>query len=130
MSFRVTLTLSETELGKVLALLTKQQLAGVEILPAEPQAKATKTGAVRPAGVPKSPLEANRAIIMRGDRNDEPTAPAAIKMLALHEKLEAKYGIGNVTRGELSEACKKTNLSRHAIGTLLQGGWLVYVIGG
>jgi len=124
MSFKVSLTLSETELGKVLGLLTKQQLAGVEITPTDAPARKSK-GAVPVL----SPHAANQAVVMRGDRNDEPLSSVGQKILAIHEKLEHKYGIGTVTRGDLGAACTKAKLSRHSIRVLLKGGWLVYVTG-
>jgi len=127
-AFRVTITVGEGDLGKVLAGLTRKQIADADIVPVknepEPDVQQRK---VCPTG-----RAAGATILMKGDRTDTPSLSSLRNLLRFHEELEASLGIGTVTRSHLTEVGRKKigSFRSGLITKLIKEGYLVYVTGG
>ena len=129
-AFKVTVTVSDAELGRVLAGFSRKQIAEADIVPIKEVANGVPVRA--PASVPTG-RAAGMAIVMKGERTDVPSGRQAYlkTVLTLHEKLEAKKGIGSITRGDLTKEAKAKvgNFRAAHISALIEGGWLTYVTG-
>jgi len=119
MQFKVTMQLSQGELGNVLAKFTKKQLADIKIVPTgNDSAESEEPDEILPDD-----------IVMRSDLTGLPTPDKQQRAIKAHEQLEGKNGIGSVTRQALTDKVKK-NISGHAgqvVSSLINQGWLVGV---
>lgn len=130
--YKVTITVSRKDFPDLIDKLNKKEMHGLLIEPigTEDPAPAKKAN----GGVPAinrnnlSQWEKSRLILMKGDRQGEPRGTTQQRMIEVHEELEAKHGIGSVTRRMLSAGLKAKNIvSASTITQLIRDGWFVEI---
>lgn len=129
MNFRVTFLTTEQALGGMLAHFSRSQLKGVEIVPIETRAAPTTDAVPVSTGSGHSRIPGKALLMQTGTQEGQPATSLLIRLLRLHEKLEAKVGIGTVTRSMFAIAAKKSvsKFPSPGINRLVDDGWLTIV---
>lgn len=127
MNFRVTFNTTEQALGGMLSHFSRTQLRGVEIVPVEPRVVSPDT-APASTGTGHSRIP-GKALLMQTGKEGKARTPQMRRLLVLHEKLEAKVGIGTVTRAMFAAAAKKSvsKFPSPGINRLVDDGWISIV---
>lgn len=132
MTFKVTMTVPENQLGALLSNFSKAQLVGIEIAPfnkepAAPQPPKT-SGGKKPANPKLTGTPTSR--ICLGDSSHQVKGEVSIAIVKLLEEMEAQRGIGNITRRILATEAKARGISIHTnepIMAMLKAGQMVIV---
>ena len=106
MDFKIVMTVSQANLGSFLSNFTKAQLAGIELIPANPTDQSAKT---KP-GTPPIIGEPN-GIIALGDAA-APTGDVSLAIYNELQRMELDNGVGTITRRELAAHCKKLGITK------------------
>lgn len=128
MNFRITMTVSEAQLGGMLAKFNKGQLADIKLEPI-PQVK-TKDKPIRAPWKSKTLRGKPNSRICLGDTCHQVGGDASRAIVELLEKMEAEDGVGSITRKVLADEALRLDICKYptdAIIAMLKAGHMVIV---